>query len=69
MITKKLQGRPQKTIEITYNELRQLLHWARFGVRFAYTGSYRDTIIFTIQEYTRKIKDAPEKITFGEYRK
>lgn len=54
-------------IVISKNELRQLVHWAVWGVGKAKAGSYQDSVIETIQKYGRSLGMASYKnLHFGE---
>ena len=57
-------------IVISKNELRQLVHWAVFGVGKSVGGSYQDSIIETVQKYGRTLGMASYKnLEFGELRR
>ena len=67
MISKKATKNKFQKITIYKNELRQLLHWARFGIRFAHGGSYQTSICRTIHELSKKVETVKEAFEWGEY--
>lgn len=70
MISPNIKKSGKVEVSISKNELKQLVHWAVFGVGKAISGSYQDCIIETIQKYGRFLGMASYKnLYFGELRK